>query len=263
VAGIYWRLVGARNRADWQYRRSFVLYTLGQACAAALDFAAIVIIFGQVPQLAGWTLPQVAFLYGTSGVSFGIADTFISQVERCSFHIQQGTFDQFLIRPLGPLLQVSAHEFALRRIGRLLQPIAVLVIAIASLHWRWTPARLAVLLSTVASGTVIFASIWVMTSSVAFWTVETQEVANSFTYGGNFVTQYPLDVLGVWLRRFVLLVPLAFANYLPATWLLNRPDAYGLPAEVRLASPAVALAMAVAAGTVWRSAIRHYRSTGS
>ena len=32
--------------------------------------------------------------------------------------------------------------------------------------------------------------------AMAFWTVETQEFANAFTYGGNLITQYPLDVFG-------------------------------------------------------------------
>ena len=52
----------------------------------------------------------------------------------------------------------------------------------------------------------------VITSAMAFWTVETQEVANSFTYGGNFITQYPLDVLSDLLRTLLVIIPLAFVN---------------------------------------------------
>jgi ABC-2 type transport system permease protein len=263
LAGIYRRLIGARIRADWQYRLSFVLYTLGQTFVAGLDLAAIAVIFGKVHALAGWSWPQVIFLYATSGISFAIADVFVSQVERASLHIKEGTFDRFLIRPLGPLFQLSTHEFALRRIGRLVQPAVVLVIALAGIDVAWTATRIAVLVVMLASGTVIFSAIWVITSSLAFWTVETQEVSNSFTYGGNYVTQYPLDVLTSWMRRLAVFLPLAFVNYLPVAWLLGRHQAIGLPSAIGLLCPVVAVIAAVAARAVWGTAIRHYRSTGS
>jgi ABC-2 type transport system permease protein len=230
---------------------------------AGLDLATIVIIFGQVPQLDGWSLGQVAFLYATSGMSFALGDVFVSQVEMASVHIKRGTFDQFLLRPLGPLIQLSANEFALRRIGRMIQPTVVLVVAMVAVHVRWDLGRSLVLTGMVISGFVIFGSIWVITSSISFWTVDTQEIANSFTYGGNFITQYPIDVLSVWLRRAMLIVPLAFVNYLPATWLLGKPDALGLPSWVRFTGPIVAGLAALTARAIWRTAIRHYRSTGS
>jgi ABC-2 type transport system permease protein len=103
----------------------------------------------------------------------------------------------------------------------------------------------------------------VVTSSIAFWTVETQEVANSFTYGGNFITEYPLDVLRGWLHRLVVIIPVAFVNYLPVAWILHRRTAVGMPAWTGLFAPAIAVASALVARAVWFTAIRHYRSTGS
>lgn len=263
AATLYRHLVGARIRADWQYPTSVVLYTIGQFMAAGLDFALILVLFSRVRAIAGWSLYEVLFLYGTSQVSFGLGDLFVSPVERAAFHVREGSFDQFLLRPVGTLVQLTCEEFALRRIGRLIQPAVALGISLAHVPVGWSPARVAVLVSTVASGAVIFSSVWIATSSIAFWTVETQEVANSFTYGGGFLSQYPLDVLDGWLRRLVLVVPLAFVTYLPVSWLLDRPDGLGIPNGLRLASPAVAVAGAVVAGAVWRAALHHYRSTGS
>ena len=73
---------------------------------------------------------EVALLFGLSGVAFGLADLLISQVETASRHIKAGTFDLFLLRPLPTLLHLSATEFALRRLGRILQPLVVLVVAL-------------------------------------------------------------------------------------------------------------------------------------
>lgn len=263
-AGIYRRLVGARLRADWQYRTSFLLFLAAQTAVAALDFAVIAVLFGRVDALAGWSVAEVALLYGIAGIGFGLGDMFVSQVETASFHIKQGTFDRFLLRPVGPLVQLCAAEFALRRMGRALQPVIVLAVALSRVDVGWTVTRAALVPASIASGVVIFSSIWVITSSAAFWTVETHEFANAFTYGGNHLTQYPLDVLGPWLRRLAtFVVPLAFAAYFPAAHVLGKPDALGLPTELAFLAPVVAVGLALLARAVWGAAIRHYRSTGS
>jgi ABC-2 type transport system permease protein len=261
---IYRRLVGARIRADWQYRTAFLLFLLSQFLVSLSDFAAIAVIFSAVDELAGWTGPEVAFLYGMSGLAFGLGDLFVSPVEWASRHIKAGTFDQFLIRPVGALWQLLATEFAPRRLGRTVQPLLVLVISLTLVDADLGPVDVLLVAVTVVSSTVIFSAIWVITSSLAFWTVETQELANSFTYGGNFLTDYPVDVLAGWLRRLVIfVVPLASICYLPAVQLFDKPMPDGLPRAAAWTGPFVAAALALAARGVWGLALRHYRSTGS
>jgi ABC-2 type transport system permease protein len=261
---IYRRLVGARIRADWQYRTAFVLFMLSQFLVALSDFAAIAVIFSAVDDLAGWSAPEVAFLYGMSGLAFGLGDLIVSPVEWAARHIKAGTFDQFLIRPVGALWQLLATEFAPRRLGRMLQPLVVLVVSLSLVDIDWGPAEVVLLAVTVVSSTAIFGALWVITSSLAFWTVETQELANSFTYGGDFLTDYPIDVLAGWLRRLVIfVVPLACVGYLPAVRLFDKPLPDGLPEIAVWSGPFAATALVLVARGVWGLAIRHYRSTGS
>jgi ABC-2 type transport system permease protein len=264
VLATYRRMVGARIRSDFQYRASFALFLLSQTVVTAIDFLVIIVIFGRIDALAGWTLEEVALLYGITGVAFGIGDVFISQVETASTRIKAGTFDLLLLRPMPTLLQLSADEFALRRLGRLVQPLIVLAIAATRLDVAWTPSKAGIIVVSIAAGTAIFGSLWVITSSVAFWTVDAQEVASAFTYGGFTLAQYPVDVFTRWLRRAVtFIVPIAFVAYLPATAVLDKRDALGLPGWVGSASPIVAAALVLVARGVWRTAIRHHRSTGS
>jgi ABC-2 type transport system permease protein len=261
---IFRRLVGARIRADLQYRASFFIFLASQTLVAALDLAVILVLFTQIDTLAGWSVSEVALLYAVASLGFGIADLLMSQVELASRHIKAGTFDLFLLRPAGALMQLCATEFAPRRLGRSIQPLVVLVIVLPRVDIDWTPVKVVLLPVAIVSGAVIFGAIWVITSSLAFWTVDTQEVANSFTYGGVTLSEYPVDVFSTWLRRFVIfVVPVAFASYLPVAYLLDKPIPYSLPSAVALLSPIVAVTLALIARAVWRSAIRHYRSTGS
>lgn len=250
-------------RSQLQYRLSFALNFLGMALMTLLDFAAILIIFQQVPSLGGWTVEEVALLYGIACISFGVADLAIGHLDLFPNMIREGTFDQILVRPLPSLFQVVASDFALRRLGKVAQGLAVLVFALLQADVDWTIGRAAMLPLAVLAGTVIYSAVWIALATVAFWIVDAIEFVNAFTYGGNFLSQYPLNVFARWLRGLVLfVVPISFVAYFPALYLLDKPDELGLPDALRFASPVVAMLAALAAHVAWSHAVRHYRSAG-
>ena len=255
---------GARVRSDLQYRVSFALFTLSQFTITALDFVAIMIVFGQVQALAGWSLGEVAFLYGLGNFAFGIADLFIGSIEYVQIEIRTGNFDRLLLRPASPLVQLVADRFSLRRLGKVAEGALVFAIGCGVAGIDWNVPRVAMTALSVMTGACIFAAIWVLTSCVCFWWVEAREAQNAVTYGGNFVAQYPIGIYGAWLRRLLAYtVPIAFVNYFPATYVLDRHDRLGAPSWAPFASPAVAVLTMLLAATMWRVAVRHYRSTGS
>jgi ABC-2 type transport system permease protein len=261
---VYARLVGAQVRSQLQYRASFALDLAGAFLISFVDFAAVLIIFDNVPQLDGWTLYEVAFLYGASSIAFALVDVVIGHLDLFPRMIRDGTFDALLIRPRGTLLQVVASDFSLRKLGKLAQAAFVLAYALAGLDVDWNAGRIAMTGVMVIAGALIFGAIWVAGATIAFWTIDAGEFTNAFTYGGNFLTQYPISIYGDWVRRFfAYLVPTAFVCYFPALYILDKRDPLGLPEALQFASPLVALAAAVVAGYIWRGAVRRYRSVGS
>jgi len=260
---LYGHLAGARARGDLQYRASLVMFTIGTLLVTGLDFASIAVLFTQVEALAGWSFAEVAFLYGTSGVAFGLADMAVGSVDRVGDRIRRGTFDTLLLRPAGSLLQLVTEEFALRRVGKVVQPAIVLVVAVGALGLPWTPARSALTVVMILAGAVIAGSIWVTAASATFWTVEGREAANAVTYGGAAMIQHPLPLYGELVRSLAFVVPLAFVSYLPSLEVLDKADPLGVPVALRFASPLVAVASAWVATAAWRFAVRHHRSTGS
>ena len=264
LAGIYVRLIGARIRSQLQYRLSFALNIVGNALVSFLDFAAILIIFHQVDALGGWSAAEVALLYAIACVSFGITDLAVGHLDLLPRMIREGEFDLVLVRPLGSLFQVVSSDFAMRRIGKAAQGAVVLGVALAHLDVAWTAGKVAMLAVAIVTGVFIYAGIWIVFSTVTFWFVDTQEVANAFSYGGNFLAQYPVNIFGPWLRRLVVfVVPIAFVAYFPALYVLGKEDELGLPRALQFLSPVVAAATLVVAALVWRNAVRHYRSVGA
>lgn len=260
----YRTLAGAKLRSDFQYRASFGTLLLASLLITTLDFIGIAVVFTNTPALGGWTLAQVAFLYGVSGICFGLADFLVGSVEEIARKVRDGSFDLLLTRPVNVLVNLTASEFTFRRIGRVAQAATVFVVALVVLEVDWTVGRALMVGVMVASGTVIAGSTWIVTSSISFWTVNTQEIANTFTYGGGLTTSYPLHVFAAWLRGLLTyVVPLVFVNYLPALYILDVSSPLDFPEWMRFASPAVALLLALVAHTVWRAGLRQYQSTGS
>jgi ABC-2 type transport system permease protein len=260
----YVHLVAASIRARAQYRLSFALDFVATFFSALSDFVAILVLFSHLPVLGGWSLPQVALLYGVAGVSFAVTDMLIGHLDGFGDLIRTGAFDTLLVRPHGSLFQVVASELAIRRLGKLAQSLAVLAYALANAHVAWSPFKVGLLLVTFATGTAIFTGIWVAGASISFWTTDIREVVNAFTYGGSYLASYPINLFGVWLRRFLaFVVPAAFIAYYPCVVILGKSDPVaGLP-WLGLLSPIVALATLAGARVAWQFGVRRYRSTGS
>lgn len=251
-------------RVSMAYRTSFAILTVAQFVVTGLDFLAIVIMFANIDALGGFSLAEVAFLYGGAGVCLGLADLVLGNIEHLGNKIRLGTFDAMMIRPVPLYAQVCADEFALRRLGRIAQATVVLGWSIAALDLDWTPLKVAMVGYLVVCGTAIFLAIFTLGAAFQFWTQDAAEAANAFTYGGSTLTQYPLTIYPVEaVKALTFLVPVAFVNWYPALYILDRPDPFGLPAALQFSSPVAGLALCLLAGLAWRTGVRRYRSTGS
>ena len=260
---IWFRLAGARLRSELQYRTSFVFVVITTFVFSFLDFVAVLAIFDNVDALGGWAFAEVALLYGTAGVGFNLANVLVAGIDTAAEHIRAGTFDRLLLRPVGTVVQLTGGGIELKRVGRLAQASLVLAVAWVRIDVSWTAFDLLALATLIVSGAAIFGCIWVMVAAIGFWTIDNRGIGNTFTYAGAYLTYYPLDVFTGWLRQVALVVPLAFVNYLPVAHLLDKDPAYDLPSATGLASPLVAIVLAIVAGAVWRFGVRHHRSTGS
>lgn len=260
----YGLIVAMWIRATMVYRTSFIAMTIAQFVVTGLDFVAIFIMFAHTDQLAGFTLPEVAFLYSSSGLAMGLADLLLGNIEQIGQRIRNGSLDTMLVRPVPTIVQAAADRFALRRLGRISQAAVVFAWALWMLDINWTADRILLLPVMVVSGTAIFCGIFVLGAAFQFAASDAAEVANAFTYGGNTMTQYPPTIFALEMVRAVtFVIPLAFVNWMPAMHILSRPDPLDLPEFLRFSSPLVAVVLLLIAGLAWRAGIRGYRSTGS
>lgn len=263
-ANPYLRLLRAQARGQAGYRTSFAMDLLGSVLGLAADLLAVLVLFRVTPALGGFALREVLLMFGLSAAAFALADLVVGNIEKLRLYVRTGLLDAVLVRPLGVLPQLLTVDFGLRRIGRASYAVILLGTVLVYADIAWTPGRVALAVVAPLAGAVLFGAIFVAAATVAFWWIDSGELGNTLTYGGQHFTSYPITVYSGWFRRlFAYGVGFAFVAYYPALYLLGRPDPLGLPTAAGWASPAVAAAAVGVAAAIWRVGVRQYRSTGS
>ncbi len=259
---LYSRYVGISLRAQLQYRASFVMMTLGHFLVTLFEFFGIWAMFARFGSLRGWSLPEVALLYGIVSLAFALAEGIGRGFDTFHNLVKNGDFDRLLLRPRSTALQVAGGEVQLMRVGRLAQGLIVMTYALQALPVEWTAAKVGLLVASILGGACTFYGLFILQATLAFWTVESLEIVNTVTYGGTETAQYPLSIYQPWFRRFfTLVVPVACINYFPAHALLERSG--GPPSAVQWLSPLVGPVFLLLCLQIWQLGVRHYRSTGS
>jgi len=257
---LYGRYVAVSWRSQMQYPGAFIATTIGAFATTIADFFGVWALFARFRQIEGWRFGEVALLYGVISVAFAIADALTRGFDVFGTQfVKTGDFDRLLVRPRSTVLQLLGYELRATRIGRLSQGMLAWGIGAHLSAVDWTVGAWAILLFAVLGGVALFSGVLVLQATLAFWTVEGLEIANTLTYGGVEAAQYPLDVYARWFRTFLtFVVPIACVSYFPVAAVLGRD----VP-RLAVATPVFGFLFLMVAVWAWRFGVRHYTSTGS
>ncbi len=257
---LYLQLMSVALRSQMQYRASFTLAAIANFLTSFVEFCGLWALFWRFGTLRGWTLPEVALLYGQATLGLSLCELLAPGLDYFDRLVRSGDFDRILLRPAPALVQVAPQELNLMRLGRLAQGAAVLIWAVCRLGLYASPARLGLLAVSITGTCALFCGIRVLQATLCFWTIESLELANILTYGGIETAQHPLSIYRPGFRWFFTwVVPLACVVYFPSLAVLGRVESIGLLA----AAPLVGFGFLAASCAVWRVGVWHYTSTGS
>jgi ABC-2 type transport system permease protein len=263
---LYFRLVSIQIRSQMQYRFSFWMDVFSTALLSGSYFVALVLVMQQFKTIAGWSLGEIAFLAGLAELSFATMDMVFGGFDPDAFSplVWKGSFDLLLLRPVPITLQVLGSRFVLRRMGRIFEGAVIFTVALVLSDIHWTAAKLLYLPVLMISQVLCFGALFMMGSTLTFWTVKPLEAVNIVTYGGTELITYPMSIYPVWLRRFFTFgLPFIFLNYYPALFFLDKPDPLGFPVFAPFLAPVVTGILLYLAYQFWLFGLRHYQGTGS
>jgi ABC-2 type transport system permease protein len=263
---LYFRLLRVQFRSQLQFRSSFLLDIVTTLIVTLSGFGTLALVLQRFGDVGGWKLAEIAFLYGIVETAFGVMDMVFSGFDPPFFGrlIRLGRLDQLLLRPISVTVQVLGSQFLLRRLGRIFQGALIFSYATANLDIHWDLLKLIYLPVVIVSTVCFFGGLFIIGSTITFWSVDSIEIMNIFTYGGTEMMSYPMHIYQDWLRKFfTFILPSIFIVYYPALFYLGKPDPFHFPVYAPFISPIAGFGVLVAGVAFWNYGLRHYQSTGS
>jgi ABC-2 type transport system permease protein len=258
---LYFKYMSILLKSQMEYRTSFILLSIGQFFVPFLVFISIFLFFQRFPNIAGWSLYEVALCYSVIHIAFSLSECFARGFDAFSSTVVSGDFDRILVRPRGTIIQVLGSKFEFTRIGRLAQSIIVLIFSLTNLTIVWNSYKAVTFILMIISGIFIFTGIFMLGASLCFWTIEGLEVMNIFTDGGREMSQYPLSIYKDWVRKFfTFVIPFGTVNYLPLMFILDKVHGSSF---IYMFTPLLGLLFLFPCVFIWNLGVKHYKSTGS
>lgn len=241
-----------------EYKTDFVIGIIGVFLTQALNIAFLWIIFSKIPSLYGWTLTQIAFIYGFSLIPKGIDHLLIDNLWNLGKRIiRNGQFDKYMLRPISPLFQVLIETFQLDACGELIIGIALLIKTSNIVHWSLWKAALFII--AIPFATLIYTSIKIIAASIAFWSKQSGSLMYIFYMLNNFA-KYPVSIYSGTIRIIIsFIIPFAFTAFYPASFFLTGNKGWFNNGGLII----ISILLFTLSLLIWHKGISVYESSGS
>ncbi len=256
---IYFRCLGQQMKAILAYEADFAVMLVSAVIVQVSGFLFIWTIFQRIPNINGWTFWQVVMMYALVFVTEGVGSLFFEGTWRLSELVYNGKFDQILMRPVSPIVQVLAGAVGFNGLGNILTGLALIGVGIFNTPIEWTPGRLLMLVILIASAATIRVAINLGSAASAFWVKAPWSMVPMFVHQLGEFAKYPITIYSVAVQALIVIaVPFAFVSFFPTAFIFGV-EAWSIQG---LLTPLVAIYSVLMAVWLFNVGLRRYESTG-
>lgn len=258
LAGLYFKM---NLKRSLQYRLNFILLCISVAPIHLIQMLFSWFVAKRFNGFGTWDGWNLIFLYGVLLTSYSIAQVFCRTLRYIENFVISGGLDTYFIKPLPILYGVIFSNLSVMEIfSQLLPSVIILFISCIYNQINWTMCKILVLLGTIVGGAFIQMALFLLIGSVAFWAMRSSNLERIFFVFKDFLN-YPLYVYGKKVVAFLTyILPLAFVNYYPSLYILERENSMNI---LNFMTLPVALVLSCFAIFIWKISIEHYNSAGS
>ncbi len=256
---IYFRCLGQQMKAILAYEADFVILMISAGLVQITGLLFIWTVFLRIPDINGWTFWQVVMMYSLIFITEGVGSLFFEGTWRVSRLVYNGNFDQILVRPVSPIVQVMAGAVGFNGLGNIVTGGALMAISLGNVHVQWTPGRLLMLVILIISAATIRVAINLATSASAFWIRTPWSMVPMFVHQLGEFAKYPITIYSMAVQAVVVVaIPFAFVSFFPTAYLFNIESW----SAIGLLTPLVAVYCMFMAVWIFQVGLRRYESTG-
>jgi ABC-2 type transport system permease protein len=260
IAATLW---AAGLRSSLEYRADFVLETLMGLVRQGVGFALMWVILARFETIAGWTLGEVAFLYGMRLTMLAVCGLATGNIWSLQWMVRMGEFDRFLVRPVRPLLQLLTRRVPISAFGDLLGGVALIAAATELVDVAWTPQAIAYLLLALGGGALLQLAMRLLIVSFSFRVLSVNAPMSIVDSLFNEFGTYPLSIFNATLQLLLTFgIPVAFMAYFPAAVLFERTSELLVNPIVAYGAPLAGIVWMAIALWVFEREMRNYKSSG-
>ena len=256
---LYFLIEALYIKGRMQYRLDFIISSIGMFVSSLATLGIFWVIFDNVPDIAGWTLMEMVFIYAFYMIAISPMQILFDHAWQLRFHVQQGSFIKYYFRPLNMMFYYMSEMFDIKGLTQLAAGIILLIYASIQLNIDWTLARLALLLMTVFSAALVQISIIVAASCATFWVMDSYPVLGLAWKLREF-SPYPMTIFdGAFRFTFTYLIPIGFVAFYPSQLFL-RPEEVS---PLIYFSPIIGMGLFAITYWIWTKGVNSYTGTGA
>ncbi len=243
----------------FEYKSSLILSIISQILVFFSFTFVITSMFNRFSNIKGFTLYEVLFTFSVINFGYAINEVFARGIDQFDDLIITGDFDRLLLRPVNILTQVIGYKIQYVKVVRIIYSLIIMIYAIIHLHISWNLYKVLTFIFMLISSIAIFFTIFLVTASYCFITVQGLEIRNVLTDGGKNIAQYPMGVFpsGI-LKFFTFIIPYSLVNYYPLLFLLGKASN-----TIYMFLPLLVLFYIIPAVFLFNRGAKKYLSTGS
>jgi len=261
---IYLLLALTSVRARMEYKGTFFVFLFAIVFFYLSQLGVLVVVINRFHEIHGWTMGDMAFLYGLLTFSQGFTTLFFNALINFDTLLIKGDFDRALVRPLSPLGQVLFSRFEASTVAHFVIGTVALYYGAKLSGIIWTPEKALFLPMVIIGGVLIQGAVRMFVTAVAFWTLRNSSLVHTVVFSSKEFIVYPVSIYR-WGVQFFLtfLFPVAFINFYPAQYFLQKTGENLFHPALQVLTPAVGLGLFVLSLWAWKTGIDHYQSAGS
>lgn len=208
---LLWIFLKFNLSAAMEYRVSFIVQVVGMMLNNASFIFFWWIIFEKIPNIAGYTMKDVMFLWALSSSTFGLAFVLFGNINRVTNIIVNGELDTYLLQPRDVYFTMLSTHSKTSAWGDFFYGIILFVII-----YGFSPEKLILFGLFTILGSLVFGTTLVIFHSLTFYIGNASGIANAvFEFMITF-TLYPEGIYKGAVKWIIYtILPAGFIVFLP------------------------------------------------
>ena len=254
VLKLFWSTAIA---AELEYRLNFLIASLSSLGNLTGSLFGLFLFYRTGYTFQGWSWEEALVILGIFTLLQGVSATFlVPNLNRIVGHVQQGTLDFVLLKPISSQFWLSSRSISPWGMPDLIFGVVLIAYAGSQLGLELNNYLISAI--PIFFGIISLYSLWFMLGATSIWFVKiynVTEVLRGLLEAGRFpMVAYP----ATYRFFFTFIVPVAFLTTVPAEAMLGRSQVVWL-----VGAGALALGLLFVSGIFWRFALRFYTSASS